>query len=226
MFDSRREAGRLLALRLANRLMAWREPDPVVLGIPRGGMVVADEVARALDAALDVLVVRKLGAPGDPEVGIGALVAGRHPEVVLESETIAARGVSAAHVCAEVERQLGEARWRETLLREGYPAIALYHRSVILVDDGLASGNTMRAAVRAARHAKPNRVVVAVPVASPDAILSLESLTDGVIALRVPREFSAVGAYYAEFPQVSDGEVAALLAAARARQTSSLAAAR
>lgn len=217
MFETRREAGRQLAARLASRLAAWRMADTVVLGIARGGVIVADEVARALDAPLDVLLVQRLRTAGEPPVGIGALVVGNHPEVALDESAIVDHGVPADWVCEETHRALQAGRIREALLRAGERALTLRGRSVVLVDEGMATGETMRTAVRAVRRAEPARVIVAAPVASPAALRRLEPLVDAVVCLRIPRGFERVGTYYAEFGGVADGEVVALLAAARAR---------
>jgi putative phosphoribosyl transferase len=221
-FEDRRDAGRRLRARLAQ----YAEEDVVVLGLTRGGVVVADEIARGLGAPLDVLVVRKLHAPGSAELGIGALVAGARPEVVLDQQALAALAVPPGYVSDEVERQLAEARLREALLREGRRALPLDRRTVILVDDGVATGGTMRAAIAAVRRGRPERMVLAVPVAPPDVLPCLEELADEVVCLRVPRRFDAVGQFYRDFHDVSDGEVAALVASARARGAGAAAARR
>jgi putative phosphoribosyl transferase len=212
-FEDRRDAGRLLSARLAR----WGREDVVVLGLTRGGVVVADEIASALGAPLDVVVVRKLRAPGSPELGIGALVAGTRPEVVLDHGALDALAVPPGYVSDEVEHQLAEARLREALLREGRRPLPVAGRTVILVDDGVATGGTMRAAIAAVRRGRPERIVVAIPVAPRDVLPALEELADRVVCLRAPRRFDAVGQFYREFQDVSDGEVAALVAAARAR---------
>ena len=226
MFETRRDAGRLLAARLASRLAAWRVTDPIVLGLARGGAVVAAETARLLGVPLDMIVVQGLRSPADASRGIGTLVMGSHPEVALDEPAIVALGVSADAVCEEVERQARTGRLREALLRGGERSSPLRGRSVVLVDDGIATGATMAAAVRAVRRAAPRHVLVAAPVASPEALWRLDSLVDGVVCLQVPRCFSTVGAYYGDFGDVSDGEAIALLAAARLRSSHALAAVR
>jgi putative phosphoribosyl transferase len=213
MFEDRRHAGRRLGARLAQ----YRATDPVVVGLPRGGVVVADEVARALDAPLDVVVVRKLRAPHDCELGIGALAGGARPEVVLDEDALSTLGVAPEYLCDEVEAQLREVRLREALLREGRRPVLLADRTVVVVDDGIATGGTVRAALQVVRGGRPRRILLAVPVA-PAAILPLlEPLVDRAVCLRAPRRFDAVGGFYREFEEVSDGEVIALLAEARAR---------
>jgi putative phosphoribosyl transferase len=213
MFEDRRDAGR----RLARRLGSYRGTDCVVVGLPRGGVVVADELAEALHVPLDVIVVRKLRAPADPELGIGAIVAGTTPEVTLDNLAIASLGVLPEYVLDEVAAQLAEARLLETLVREGSHPVPLEGRTVMVVDDGVATGCTMVAALLAARRARPRRVVLAVPVAAADALARFEGLVDEVVCLRAPRRFDAVGAFYRDFEQVSEGEMIALLARARSR---------
>jgi putative phosphoribosyl transferase len=215
MFEDRRDAGR----RLARKLASYGGTDCVVVGLPRGGIVVAEEVAAALGAPLDVLVVRKLRAPNDPELAIGALVAGAPPDVALDENAIETLGVPPDHVLDEITAQLAEARLREALLRQGRRPVPLAGRTAIVVDDGIATGNTMSAALRAVRRTRPRRVVVAVPVAPADALAKLRTLVDEVVCLRIPRRFDAVGAFYREFAHVSDGEASALLARARVRET-------
>jgi putative phosphoribosyl transferase len=225
VFEDRRHAGRRLGARLAQ----YRATDPMVIGLPRGGIVVADEVARALEAPLDVVIVRKLRAPHDWELGIGALAGGASPEIVLDEDALSALGVAPEYVCDEVEAQLREMRLREALLREGRRQVSLADRTVIVVDDGIATGGSMRAALRVVRHGRPRAILIAVPVAPLEVVRQLEPLVDGVVCLQAPRRFHAVGAFYREFSGVSDGEVMALLAGARARSagiTSARAAAR
>jgi putative phosphoribosyl transferase len=213
MFEDRRDAAR----RLARRLGAYRRPGCVVVGLPRGGVVVADEIAQALDLPLDVLVVRKLRAPANPERGIGAVVAGSAPEVALDDAAISSLGVRPEYVRDEVSSQLAEARLREALVREGCSRVSLAGRTVLVVDDGIATGCTMAAALGATRRSRPGCVVVAVPVAAADALGRLEGLADEVVCLRTPRRFGAVGSFYRDFADVSEGEMFALLARARAR---------
>jgi len=186
--------------------------DPVVLGLPRGGMVVAAGVARALGAPLDVLVVRKLGAPGNPELGIGAIA--EDGVTVLNEGLIARLRVSPVEVEAVAEREHRELARRTTAYRRGRPAMPLEGRSVVVVDDGLATGYTARAAVAATRARGAAAVVLAVPVAAPETAAEFSTLVDEVVCVESPELLFAVGAAYADFSQTTDAEVEALLAAA------------
>src|SRR5213596_2004861 len=208
-FPNRTEAGRLLAEKLVE--YAGRD-DVIVLGLPRGGVPVAFEVAQRLGAPLDVFIVRKLGVPGFEELAAGAIASGGvrvfnqdvvraipHPEEAIEAVT--------AKETAELER-------REQIYREGRPSPELRDRIVILVDDGLATGATMRAAVKALRQQGAAKIVVAVPVAPPDTCQELAQQADETICLRTPPFFQAVGQYYEDFSQTSDDDVRELLARA------------
>jgi predicted phosphoribosyltransferase len=181
-----------------------------VLGIPRGGVVVAAEVARRLGVPLDVIVARKLGAPISEELAIGAVTAngGRF----LNTDVIEELGVSEGYIDAVTQRQQAEARRRETLFRGERPPLDLTGRTVILVDDGLATGATMRAAARSLRHTRAARLVAAVPVASAQARDALRAEVDEVVCLSTPEPFGAVGAFYDDFRQTEDEEVQELLA--------------
>ncbi len=211
LYRDRVDAGRALA-----RTLAAYRPHAVVIGVPRGGVVVAAEVARALDAELDVIVARKVGAPGQPELAIGAVSA--DGTTFLNDELIRLLGVSDPYLSAVIQRRWEEARERDRLLRGDTPRIPLKGRTVILVDDGLATGATMRAAVRAARHERPSRVVVAVPVGSTEACGALRLEADEVICPDERAEFGAVGLYYQRFDQVRDEEVVQLLRESRRRE--------
>ncbi len=214
-FRDRREAGRLLASSL--RKFAGRR-DLVVLALPRGGVPVAYEVALALGAPLDVFTVRKLGIPGHREFAMGAVASGGG--YVLNRDVIEALGVSRADVThiAEVERR--ELERRESLYRDSRPYPALKDKTVILVDDGLATGASMLAGVQTLREKRPARIVVAVPVASPEACALLWKYADKVVAYAVPRAFGGVGAWYEDFTQVSDDDVRTLLDQAALRRAS------
>jgi putative phosphoribosyl transferase len=205
VYADRADAGRVLAGLL-------EEDGAVVLALPRGGVPVAAPVAAALGASLDVLVVRKLGAPGQPELAIGALAAGT---LVLDTGLVSRLGVTPAQLEAVTAREEVELARREQHYRGGRPPPALTGRTVVLVDDGLATGATLRAAVAAVRVSRPRRVVVAVPVGSVAAVRLLESLTDEVVCPLRPEPFEAVGRWYADFGQTTDEEVVALLDQAR-----------
>ncbi|MDM0068662.1 phosphoribosyltransferase [Variovorax sp. J31P207] len=204
-FKDRRDAGRALA----KALEAWRgRPDVLVLALPRGGVPVAWEVAGALGAPLDVLVVRKLGFPGQEEYAMGAIASGG---VRVMGEADAGWPVSARELEAVVAREQAELVRREQRYRGGRPPLDLTGRVLILVDDGLATGATMSAAVQAARAGNPKQVIVAVPVASTEAVQSLSALADEVVCLFTPKHFRAVGLWYQDFGQTSDEEVCRLL---------------
>ncbi len=210
-FKSRRDAGR----RLAARLSSYKDQHPVILALPRGGVPVAYEVARALEAPLDVIVVRKLGAPGQPELGIGAIVDGDHPRSVLNEDVVRALAVSDDYLQHEVILELREIRRRQELYRRGRQPEPVEGRTAIVVDDGIATGGSVRAALRGVRRARPKRLVLAVPVAPVETIESLQAEADEVICLSMPPFFHAVGQFYDDFRQTSDEEVIELLDAAR-----------
>lgn len=205
-YRNRSEAGRLLAAELG-RYKSGR--DVLVLGLARGGLPVASEVANALDAPLDVLVVRKLGAPMQPELAIGALAA--DGARVLNREIIGELGLSAYSVDLITRREQAEVERRESVYRSGRPPLDLKDRIVILIDDGLATGSTMLAAVRFAKKRSPQKVVLAVPVASIQALEMLRPEVDECVCLATPDWFHAVGAWYRDFQQVTDAEVKTLL---------------
>ncbi|MDM0011375.1 phosphoribosyltransferase family protein [Variovorax sp. J22P168] len=204
-FDDRRDAGR----RLVAALHGWRgRPGLLVLGLPRGGVPVARVVADALGAPLDVLVVRKLGLPGHEEFAMGAIGPGG---ICVRSEACARWPVSQAVLDRVIARERAELDRRERRYRGERAPLVLAGRELLLVDDGLATGATMKAAVMAARAAGPQRIGVAVPVASREAVQSLEALADEVLSVFTPEHFLAVGAWYRDFAQTSDDEVCALL---------------
>ncbi len=205
-FHDRVQAGRLLGAELARRNLTG---NTVVLALPRGGVPVGAEVAETLKAPLDVIVVRKLGVPWQPELAMGA-IAGGTP--VLDHALIRELQISAEEVEAVVARETREMERRERLYRGGRPAPALRDRTVVLVDDGLATGSTMVAAVRHVRGLHAHRLIVAVPVASSEACVRLSAEADECICLAAPEPFCAVGEWYADFRQVSDIEVQQILA--------------
>ena len=214
IYANRQTAGRELATRLteyANR------DDTLVLALPRGGVPVAKEVAQALHAPLDVLVVRKLGLPWQPELAAGAIAPGG--VIVMNPEVQAGFDDLDKILAPVVKRERAELRRREALYRKNRPPLQVRDRIAILVDDGIATGATMEAAVRALQSLRARSVVIAVPVAPPDTVDRLGQAADRVICLQQPMTFLAVGQWYEDFPQVSDAEVVALLtppAAARA----------
>jgi len=210
-FLDRAEAGR----RLAAALMRFAPEAPLVLALPRGGVPVAFEVARALKAPLDVLLVRKIGAPGHEELALGALVDADPPELVLNPNVVSAVRPPAGYVEAARQRQLSEIERRRHLYRRGRPPLPVRDRVVIVVDDGIATGATMKAAVRGIRQSGPRRLIVAVPVAPAETVAELGEECDDVVCLETPEPFYAVGVHYARFAQTSDEEVVALLKAAQ-----------
>jgi len=228
VFADRRDAGRRLAHRLGDLgdpgderrdragagTRAGPAPDDlVVLGLPRGGVPVAAEVASALGAPLDILVVGKVGVPGHEELALAAVA--DDGTVVVNAQVQAATGLEARDVDALVSRHVAALARRGAELRPGGAPVDLAGRTVVVVDDGMATGATMRVAVEVVRHQRPRRVVVAVPVAALDAAGAVAPSADRVVCVLTPRDFHAVGQWYADFTQVTDGEVRALLAAPR-----------
>lgn len=209
-FRNRQDAGR----QLAAALHYLHGAHPVILALPRGGVPVAFEVAQALQAELDLLFVRKLGAPGHEELGIGAVVDGDDPQIVLNEEVVRQLAPSPAYIEAEKLRQLAEIDRRRAEYMQGHPPVSLAGRTVILVDDGIATGGTVRAALAGLRKTKLERLVLAVPVAPMEAIMQLTPYCDGIVCLSQPDQFYAVGAHYDNFDQTSDEEVINLLKAA------------
>ncbi|WP_354686961.1 phosphoribosyltransferase family protein [Cupriavidus necator] len=216
-FADRREAGQYLGRRLAELgFGATQLGQPaLVLALPRGGVPVAYEVARALNAQLDVLLVRKIGATGYPELALGAVVegdaAGGGPHTVVNNDPWARRSVESGSFDAERGRQLDEIARRQQRYRGGKPVPARAGRVVIVVDDGVATGATMRAALEGVRMAGAERVVAATPVGSEDGLASLQPAADEIICLNTPPNFGAVGAFYLDFSQTSDDEALGLL---------------
>jgi putative phosphoribosyl transferase len=214
MFASREEAGRQLATRLEMR----RGVDVVVLALPRGGVPIAFEVARALCAPLDLVLVRKIGAPGNPELAVAAIVDGAAPEIVENEDVMRAVGASAAYVQAQGARELAELERRRRAYLGDRAPVEVRGKTAIVIDDGIATGATMRAALRGLRRRGPARVVLAVPVAAPEALALLAREVDEIVCLHAPRDLGGVGAYYDDFRQVSDEEVCRLLRVATARE--------
>ncbi|MGW4304038.1 phosphoribosyltransferase [Streptomyces sp. NPDC004646] len=204
-FPDRRHAGQELGV----RLMEWAADgdlvEPVVLALPRGGVPVASEVARALGAPLDILVVRKIGVPGRPETGIGAIVGDDPP--LFDRRALAVLGLNEEKLAPDVARERTELHRREHLYRGDRPTPDLTARTVILVDDGLATGATARAALHHLRTRSPGRLILAVPVGAPGAVHDLRPVADDIICLYQPTDFQAVGQWYDDFDQTSDEEV-------------------
>jgi putative phosphoribosyl transferase len=212
-FRDRVEAGRRLAQRLSE--YAGRD-DVIVLGLPRGGVPVAAEVAKALDAPLDVFLVRKVGLPGYEELAMGAVASGG--VLVLDEGLIGRLGVSQEQLERAIRAELQELERREQAYRGGQEPLDLEGKTVILVDDGLATGASMRAGAEAVRRLNPARVVIAVPVAAEETCDQFRDVVDEVVCAVTPRPFNAVGLWYQDFSQTSDDEVRGLLAEAAERQ--------
>jgi predicted phosphoribosyltransferase len=207
LFRDRREAGRALARRLAS--YAGRA-DVIVLALPRGGVPVASEIARALDVPLDVFLVRKLGVPGHEELAMGAIASGGAR--VLDSEVVQVYRISEEEIARVAAAESRELVRREHAYRGDRPPLDLQGRTVILVDDGLATGSSMRAGLAALRRLSPARVVIAVPVAPRSTLSALAGLADETVCLATPEPFHAVGMFYDDFGQVGDQEVRDALA--------------
>ena len=209
-FANRMAAGRALARELAQQDL----PDPIILALPRGGVPVAFEIAQELAAPLDLVMVQKLGAPGHSEYAIGAIVDGQDPEVVIDKRAAAAVGASEAYITRLIATSLKEIRRRRSAYGlEG--SLDLAGRTAILVDDGVATGSTAKAALKAIRKAGPDRIVLAVPVSPPGTLAELEPLCDDIVCLRKPQHFYAVGAHFDDFGQTDDSEVVRYLELAR-----------
>jgi putative phosphoribosyl transferase len=206
LFRDRAEAGRVLG----SKLKAYAQrPDVLVLALPRGGVPVGYEIARALGAGFDVFLVRKLGLPGREELAMGAIASGGVR--VINQEVVRLLEVSPEVIERVAAEETAELARREHEYRDDLQPVEVKGKTVILVDDGLATGSTMRAAVAALRRLEPSRIVVAVPVAAPDTLAVFQSLVDDVVCLQTPEPFRAVGLWYRDFSQISDAEVRALL---------------
>lgn len=211
MFDDRRQAGE----RLGELLSAYAERNPVVYALPRGGLPVGAAIAKHLGARLDIVLVRKLGAPTQPELAIGAIADGASPACFLNNGVIRELGVSEAYIEKVKAAALAEIERRCALFFKDHKPISPTGRCAILVDDGLATGATMEAAVKSLRHAKADEIIVAVPVAPDDVAARFRRLADAFICIDTPFPFYAVGAHYASFPQLDDDDVTRILGEAR-----------
>ena len=212
IFRNRQQAGQLLAEEIARHVY----DDPIVLGLPRGGVPVAAEVAAKLKAPLDVILVRKIGAPMQPELAIGAVVDGGTPEIVRNEELIRELGITESDFREEAQRQLEIIEARRKLWVAGRPRIPVKDKTAIIVDDGIATGATVRASLHALKRQGPKRTVVATPVAPLEAVEALRGEADDVICLEIPAFFGAISVFYLDFAQVSDAEVSSLLENSRA----------
>lgn len=214
MFTDRHDAG----LQLYERLPPLDPEQTVVLALPRGGVPVAEEIARRLGAPLDVVFVRKVGVPSQPELALAAVTDGDDPALTVNEEIARHTGLSEERIWELAQPQLDEIARRKKLYLGGRPPVDIAGKTVIVVDDGIATGATMRASLRLLRARKPAKIILAVPVAPADTLESLEADADEVICLEIPRPFHAVGAHYRDFAQVPDAAVAEALARNAARR--------
>jgi len=210
-FSSREDAGR----QLAKRLKTLALDDPVVLALPRGGVPVAAEVARVLQAPLDLVLVRKIGVPWQPELAAAAIVDGERPDLVLNDDVVQALGLTMADIDGAAKAQLAEIERRRKLYFGGQKPVSVQGRSAIVVDDGIATGTTAKAALQALRRRGPKAIILAVPVAAPDSLAELGRHADQVISLETPVNFQSIGQFYSDFHQLSDEEVLDAMRSAR-----------
>jgi len=206
-FADRSDAGRRLAVALAR----YKDRHPVILSLPRGGIPVAYEIARALNAPLDLVLVRKIGAPLQPELAIGAIVGNDPSDAVLDEDLIATLGIQRDYVETTIAREAQEIERRRLVYLRGRRPAKIRGSAVIAVDDGIATGSTMTAALRAIRRQQPSFLLMAVPVAAPDALDRLKAETDEIVCLCTPPDLGAIGLFYADFRQVEDRDVIDLL---------------
>jgi putative phosphoribosyl transferase len=207
VFANREVAGQLLAKEVA-RL----QPEaPVVFALPRGGVPVAAPVAVVLNAPLDLLLVRKIGVPWQPELAAGSVIDGEQPDIVLNDDVVRAAGLSASDIRSIADAELKEVERRRAIYMPGRPPMSAKGRTAILVDDGMATGASMRAAVAAVRRRGPRRIVVAVPVAAAETVREFRAIVDDLVCLAAPAHFGSVGYYYDDFQQLSDADVTSVL---------------
>ncbi|MDH3227904.1 MAG: phosphoribosyltransferase [Thermoleophilia bacterium] len=207
IFSDRREAGE----RLAQRLLHLSDRDPVILALPRGGVPIGLEIAQALSAPLDLLLVRKIGAPGQPELAIGAVVDGERLDFVVNEDIVHALGLSEDFIKERAVAQVAEIERRRSLYLGDRDRVRVRGRTIIVADDGIATGATVRAALRGIRQRDPGHLVLAVPVAPAAVIDDLREEVDEVVCLETPYPFGAIGWFYRDFDQVSDDEVRAMM---------------
>lgn len=212
MFADRTDAGRKLGARLSR----FKNQSPCVLALPRGGVPVGLEIATMLEAPLDLVIVRKLGAPGQPELAIGAVVDGEKPQLVLNDDIVAHLAISRAYIEGEKQRQLEEIERRRRIYLAGRPRVDVRGRTAIIVDDGIATGATVKAAILAIRALGPRKIVLAVPVAPTDTVAALKREVDEIVCLEAHDDFAAISLYYGDFRQLEDEEMHDLLARAPA----------
>ena len=204
-FKNRREAGQ----QLAQRLIHYREEKPIILALPRGGVVVGFEIAQALEAPLDIIIARKIGAPSQPELGIGAVAPGGIR--ILDEHAVRVLGISEEQIDHITAQELKEMHRRLNLYRGNRPFPEILDSTLILVDDGIATGVTARAAIQSIRRQKPNRIILAVPVAPPETVTKLGAQVDEVVCIITPPDMRAISLWYDNFQQTTDEEVIALL---------------
>lgn len=207
IFTDRKQAGR----QLAERLQRFKDENPLVLALPRGGVPIGFEVAKQLEAPLDLVLVRKIGVPFQPELAYGAIVDGDQPELVVNEEVEAFLHLSKEFLAEQSTRELKEIARRRELYLAGRARPEIRRRTVLVVDDGIATGMTVRASLKALRRGGPKKLVLAVPVAPEETIKSLHEDADEIVCLAMPRDFYAISQFYRDFRQVSDDEVIALL---------------
>jgi putative phosphoribosyl transferase len=208
MFADRAIAGQLLAKEVAR----LRPEAPVVFALPRGGVPVAAPIATALNAPLDLLLVRKIGVPWQPELAAGSVIDGERPDIVLNDDVVRAAGLSPSDIRSIADAELKEVERRRAIYMPGRSPTSAKGRTAILVDDGMATGASMRAAVAAVRRRGPRRIIVAIPVAAAETAQEFRAIVDDVVCLVTPRHFGSVGYYYDDFRQLSDADVTAVLA--------------
>ena len=214
MFTDRQQAGRELGAELATLKL----PDPVVLALPRGGVPVGAEIAAALNSPLDIVIVRKVGAPGNPELAVAAIVDGDPPDIVLNREIVETYGLGNSDLAALIKLERPELERRRLVYRGDRHPVSVEGKTAILVDDGAATGTTMKVAVRALRRRSPREIVIALPVAPRDTLGELALEADRLICLSQPMHFHALGYHYRSFPQLSDAEVVVALQEAAQRR--------